>query len=779
LGRSSLAGTSGAAAARRRPLQSFRDRLLLLLIALVAVSQVATLAAVLASTRHNVEQQLRTELQVGGRVLRQQLQARTAQLLGSVEILTADLALREAIASRDREMIRAVLENHGARVGADLVALIGLDGRVVAATTAKTVEPLAENADAPAPLRALVARARADGQAAASGIFGDRPRQLIAVPVAAPAPIAWVAVGFAIDEAFALRFEQLTDLRVRFARELPGRPDATSGEPLLIGDQLSLDLRLDDGVGPPLHALLETSLGAALAPWRRISIQILALAGIALVLSTLAAFRFGRSLAHPVQVLVDAAHRIRAGRYETPVALRSSDEFGLLAETFNAMQRDIAEREQRIVYQAHHDALTGLPNRGSVRQRLASILARAHERQRRLALVAIDLEDFRALNDSLGHAIGDQALVAFAERLVVRSPRASLVARLGGDEFLVVLELGATEAASATAHEMIEAVAGAFVIGGELHLDIAVRAGVAEFPTHGGSVDLLLRRIDIALQDAKALHSDVHVYETGRDERHLAQLAIARDLRAATAAGAFRVHYQPKVDLLSREVVSVEALARWTHPEQGPIGPDEFIPLAERLGLIGDIGQFVLTEVLRQWRGWTDRGIHLGVAVNVSALDLGNAQLPARVRALLDAVGAPPSALTLEITESAVMQDPITALRTLDALRAAGIGLSIDDFGTGHSSLAQLKRMPVHELKIDKSFVLGLKAESEDAAIVRSIVDLGHRLGLKVVAEGVEDQTTWELLVQSRCDLAQGYLMSRPLPAAEFETWLREFQERG
>lgn len=304
-----------------------------------------------------------------------------------------------------------------------------------------------------------------------------------------------------------------------------------------------------------------------------------------------------------------------------------------------------------------------------------------------------------------------------------------------------------------------------------------MNAGVVEFPEHGVAPDLLLRRADIALQDAKHENAAIRVYRTGRDERHLHQLALARDLRAATAAGDFRVHYQPKVELLTREVAGVEALVRWSHPVHGPIRPDEFIPLAERLGLIGEIGRFVMTEVLRQWRAWSDRGIHLGVAVNVSALDLDADRLPAQVRELLEAFHVPPSALTLEITESVVMEDPAEAVRALEELRRVGVALAIDDFGTGHSSLAQLKRLPVDELKIDKGFVLGLKADTDDAAIVRSIVDLGHRLGRKVVAEGVEDAATWELLLASRCDLAQGFFLTRPLAADEFESWLREFQE--
>jgi len=770
----------------------FRGRLLLVLVGLIALTQAATLAAVLGATHRNVEQQLRADLEVGGRVFRQILDARTAQLLDSVEILTADFAFREAVATRDRETIHSVLENHGARGGADFAVLLDLDGSVIASTAA------ALDADALARSE-LLARAQAEGQAAAAGTFAGTPCQLIVVPVRAPVPVAWIAMGFAIDDELAQSFKRVTSLDVSFA-SADGRrtrlfastlPDSErsavglaipalreTGAPYEISatQQLTLDLRLDDDLGDPLHALLQTSLSAARAPWRAMSARVLSLGALALACALVAAIRFGRRLALPVQSLVEATSRVRGGRYETPVVLRASDEFGLLARKFNDMQREIAEREQRIVFQAHHDPLTGLPNRTSVRERLGPILEHARAARSRLALVALELDDFRALNDSFGHAVGDRVLAAFAARLRERGSAAELVARVGADEFLVLLPLASGDGAE-TAEVLANGVSGHFATGeDDLGLELTVRAGVAVFPEHGREPELLLRRADIALQDAKRDGVGVRSYQPGRDEGHLRQLALARDLRAAIAARELRVVYQPKVELLTREVVHVEALVRWIHPVHGPVRPDEFIPLAERIGVIGEIGQLVLAEVLRQWRGWNDRGIRVGVAVNLSPLELADPALPARVRALLEAERVPPGALTLEITESVVMEDPASALRALGALRDSGITLSIDDFGTGHSSLAQLKRLPVHELKIDKSFVLGLKPGSEDEAIVRSIVDLGHRLGLKVVAEGVEDDAVWEVLVASRCDLAQGYLLSRPLPADEFESWLAAFE---
>lgn len=782
---------------------TFRGRILALFIGLIALVQIATMLAVLAATRRNVAEQQREALSVGGRVALQLLLAREVQLLDRVEILAADFAFREAVATGDRGTIESVLENHGERVGASLVALVGLDGSVVAGA-APAGGALVSGASAPEPFHELLLRAERDGWAAAAALFAGRPYQLVLVPVEAPLRIAWIGMGFAIDDALARELERLTALdvsfwgaepgaqpalfastldtptRERLAAALAARPaGAAAPEPFLLEptDQLTLALGLGDAPDARLRVVLQSSLTEALAPWRQVRAQQIGLAAAALALSVLAAFALARRITQPVNTLVAGARRILGGRYDTAVAVTSRDELGLLARTFNEMQHAIAERERRIVHQAHHDALTGLPNRGIAQERIAAAIASARSGGRGLALCALDLRGLKAVNDGFGYAAGDRILVELAERLRAAAPAAPLVARLGSDEFLVVQDGLRAGDAMTEARRLVGAVRAPFEIDAA-RLDLAVHAGVALCPDHGDDPDTLLRRADIALQDAKSLRKDVLVYEVGRDERHLRQLALMRDLRQAIAEHKLTLHFQPKVELLSGELTQAEALARWTHPERGPIPPDEFIPLAERAGLIFDLTRRVLDDTARQWRAWTDRGLHLGLAVNLSAHDLGRTELPAFVHGLLAAYGMPPQALILELTESAVMEDPDAAAVMLQGLRAAGLRVAIDDFGTGHSSLSQLKRMPVDELKIDKSFVRGLKQASEDAAIVRSIVDLGHHLGLQVVAEGVEDASAWEFLLASRCDMVQGYYVSRPLPADAFESFAREFPER-
>ncbi|HEX5065344.1 MAG TPA: EAL domain-containing protein [Myxococcota bacterium] len=781
---------------------SFRGRILALLIGVIAIAQVATMVAVLVAARRNVGAQQREALAIGGRVVEELLDAREVQLLDRVEILSADFAFREAVATGDRGTIGSVLENHGERVGASLVALVGLDGKVIAGA-APVVGALTPGTPAPEPFRSLLRRAESEGWSAAAALFAGRPYQLVLVPVEAPLRIAWIGMGFTIDDALARELERLTALDVSFWGEAPGtepqlfastlgseprrllsgslREHADhSEEPWVVAatDQLTVSLPIGEAPETRLRVVLQSSLGEALAPWRVVRAQQIGIAAAALALSVALAFALSRRVTQPVNTLVEGARRILGGHYDQAVAVTSRDELGLLARTFNEMQFAIAERERRIVHNAHHDTLTGLPNRAVARERVAQAIAGARSGRRELALLALELAELKAVNDSFGYAAGDRVLIELAARLRDAAGDAPLVARLGSNEFLVALEASAPGAAEAEARRVSRALRVPFDIE-EAHLDLPVYAGIALSPRHGDDADTLLRRSVIALQDAKALRKDAVVYELGRDERHLRQLALVRDLRHAIAERALTLHFQPKIDLLTGELTQAEALTRWTHPERGPIPPDEFIPLAERAGLIFELTRQVLDGVARQWRTWTDRGLHLGVAVNLSAYDLGRPELPGLVHGLLAAYGMPPQALILELTESAVMEDPASAAEVLRGLREAGLRVAIDDFGTGHSSLSQLKRMPVDELKIDKSFVKNLKQASEDAAIVRSIVDLGHHLGLQVVAEGVEDSPAWDFLMQSRCDMVQGYYVSRPLPADAFEAFARDYPERA
>ena len=413
-----------------------------------------------------------------------------------------------------------------------------------------------------------------------------------------------------------------------------------------------------------------------------------------------------------------------------------------------------------------HDPLTGLPNRRHFLRLLGTRLAD----EPRTAVVMLDLDGFKDVNDAFGHATGDLLLAEVGRRLAGRLGSAS-VARLGNDEFAALVPAVAdAEDARTRVAALVAALSVPFPAEG-LTVDVRVTAGLAVSPEHGDEPAGLLQHADTALYTAKQRRRDVEVYDSAAD-RASHRVRMTGHLRDAIAARDLTVHYQPKTDPASGRVCGAEALVRWEHPEHGRVSPDEFIPLAEQTGLIRPLTTLVLDTALAACAGWRRQGHHLGVAVNLSTRSLTDTELPTQVGEALRRAGLPPAALTLEITETAVMADLGRSVATLQELRALGVRLSVDDFGTGQSSLAYLKQLPIHEMKIDKAFVLGLADDQGDAAIVRAALSLGHALGLRVVAEGVEDGVTLALLADWGCDLVQGYHVSRPLPPAALEAWL-------
>ena len=437
--------------------------------------------------------------------------------------------------------------------------------------------------------------------------------------------------------------------------------------------------------------------------------------------------------------------------------------------------RDVTERiqaEDALQHQALHDALTGLPNRTLLHDRLEQALRATARDAGGLALLLFDLDRFKEVNDTLGHQAGDLLLQEVAARVRGAVRASDTVARLGGDEFAVLLPGADATGAVAATHTLLAALATPIALDGQ-SLACAASIGIALAPTHGADVATVLRRADVAMYVAKRAGSGYAVYAAAHDQHSPARLALETELRAALAAGALVLHYQPTVDVRSGRADRVEALARWPHPQHGLIPPDQFIPLAEQTGLIVPLTQWVLETALAQCHTWEQAGWALGVAVNLSMRSLHDPGLPETIAWLLRRYAVPPERLTLEITESALMVDPAQAQAVLLRLTALGVQLAIDDFGTGYSSLGYLKQLPVDAVKIDKSFVQSMgHTTTKDSAIVRSIIDLGHNLGLAVVAEGVEDQATWQRLRAAGCDVAQGFYMSRPMPAAEVEHWL-------
>jgi diguanylate cyclase (GGDEF)-like protein len=426
--------------------------------------------------------------------------------------------------------------------------------------------------------------------------------------------------------------------------------------------------------------------------------------------------------------------------------------------------------------EALHDGLTGLPNRTLFSLRVRRL---CEDQQPGSAVVAavmlLDLDHFKEINDTLGHHVGDQLLRAVAERLRDSVRPDDTVARLGGDEFAVLAtDLASGADAVAVGERVLAALAEPFTVDG-VRLDVEASLGVALLPEHGDGIDLLLRKADIALYAAKVERSCVRLYDPDEDPHTLERLALATDLRAGLERNELFLHYQPQLDLRDGRVLGFEALVRWRHPQHGVLMPDDFLPVVENTGLIGPLTLEVLDLALSAAASWRASGHDVGVAVNLSVRHLTDLSLPQQVRERLAAHGLPASALSLEVTETLIMTDPGRSVGVLALLRELGVGLAVDDFGTGYSSLAYLRRLQVDELKIDKSFVLPLSRDDHDAVIVRSTIELGHNLGLRLVAEGVEDRTTLDLLRSWGCDTAQGYHISRPMPSDAVLPWLAEY----
>ncbi|HEY5137479.1 MAG TPA: EAL domain-containing protein [Candidatus Nanopelagicales bacterium] len=429
--------------------------------------------------------------------------------------------------------------------------------------------------------------------------------------------------------------------------------------------------------------------------------------------------------------------------------------------------------------QSLHDALTNLPNRVLLQQRLSASLDEVRREGTGLALFLLDLDRFKEVNDTLGHPAGDALLEVVARRLVGAVRPEDTVARLGGDEFAVLLpDIEHPNDAIEVAGRIKTALAEPFMLEGVL-MDVDVSIGIALCPQHGDEAEVLMRRADVAMYVAKGEQTGIEVYDVARDPNSPARLGTVTALREALDQGQLELHYQPKVSLADGTVVGVEALVRWQHPVRGLVPPDEFVPLAERTGLVHRLTAFVLREALDQVTEWWAHGLQVPVAVNVSMRDLQETDLAGLVAAELDAHHLPPTALVLEVTESVLAQDPGRAVATLRELADLGVSSSLDDFGTGYSSLLLLERLPVAEIKIDRSFVRRLDEEGGDPAMVRSIVGFAHGLGLSVVAEGVETSAAWKLLREMGCDVAQGYRVARPMATAPATQWLVERVVRG
>ncbi len=507
----------------------------------------------------------------------------------------------------------------------------------------------------------------------------------------------------------------------------------------------------------------------------KINSELFALSALALGFVIAIYFMLNKLVLNPIARISDSLGKESHGE-NFVIPQHGSKEISNLVSAYNQMRELIKQRQRALEHQALHDTLTGLPNRALLQDRLEHTINNSNRHKSSIAFMMIDLDRFKEINDTLGHQVGDQVLTQLGHRLQACIRKSDTIARLGGDEFALIIPEVSIEEAMKFADKLTHSINKVLTIGNQ-NLFIDASIGISMFPNDGDNCETLVRYADIAMYHAKKNNLNYALFSPDMDKLTVDNLALLNDFRLALTqhSGQLQLFYQPKIDLLNKHVVSVEALLRWEHPQQGFISPEFVIRMAEQSGLIGELSQWVIGQATNDCALWQKSNIDISVSVNLSAWNLQDPQLPRLIKNTLDANQLNPSYLSLEITESAVMSDPARAREVLHDLDDMGLSLEIDDYGTGFSSLAYLKLLPVSTLKIDKSFVMDMLNDTNDLIIVRSTIDLAHNLGMIVIAEGVENSETLHYLQQLQCDVAQGYFIAKPLPLDKLFDWLESY----
>ncbi len=766
---------------------TFYHRVLLMLSALLLLVQLVNLSVVLTTIGNDVKSQLRNSLTAGTTLVAQLAQRRVDLLQTSAEVLAADFGFRSTIASGDTTTIQSALDNNLDRIDADLATFITLQGQQIGNTTATALDLKK--------YQSLLEKNESEGISADTLVLDGIARQVVVVPIKAPLTIGWLVLGFSLDSDVAQGFSNQVGMHVTFAKEqrtpiffgssltktqqndLPlarhTLQQSDHGQVVTIENYQFLTARVTLGSAPsPVVAVLHTSLSEAMDGYYKVRLHLLYYMALSLVLVLGLGSWFAKGVTRPVKLLAAAAVRIRNGDYQTVLTTtldsQRGDEFGQLIGVFDEMQLGIAEREATILHKALFDELTELPNLRHAQDVLSKMIAETNPCN--VSLLLFGINRYRQIVETLGYAVGESVIKELANRLKDISKDTQFVARISTDEFLLICpDLRMSDSIS-YAETLIKSLTRAVQLD-QAEVTPDVSAGVIGVPEDADNTTDALRRASIALAGAREKNLLASRYKEGTDEIYIRRLSIVADLKIAVKQDQLLLHFQPKINMSTGATTSVEALVRWIHPVHGFMAPDEFIGLAEQSGNIGMLSQWVLNAVIAQVSTWNQRGIHLKAAVNLSALDLQDESLLPRIEYLLDTHKVAPTQLIVEVTESAMLRDTQQALTTLKRMRSIGITISIDDFGTGYSSLAKLKDLPIDELKIDRAFVIDIEPETPKAKIIKAIIDLGHSIGLTVITEGVETQAEWDLLDTLGNDVVQGYLISKPLPAADFEAW--------
>lgn len=778
--------------------RSLESRIVTLFLVLVVAVQVVGLLVIQRGIENNARQSIASELENGSKVFGRMLEQNAQSLRFGARLLARDTAFVALVGNNDdsdRATIESALVNSGGRIKAALTMLVNGERQISASTNPQQAAALEQQV-----LGMLDQAELADG-ANGLAIIDRRPYQMVVVPVKAPITIAWVVMTFPIDWQLARDMRGISGLDTTIlTRDAAGdwlvagstleapqtqwlhnrlqsmAPAGQQAFDLMLGESRygARLLPLGQAGNQSTQVLLARSFDEATAEYVRLERWLIGLTLGGIVISSLAIVFTAKRIAQPISALAQTARRLEQGDYDQPVHSRRSDEIGALARAFDAMRAGIARREEQIGRLAYWDTLTDLPNRARFLLLLNDALTQAQQQRQSVFVLMMDLDRFKHVNDVMGHSFGDALLQQVAQRLRMlldQHGQAAQLARMGGDEFAVLLPAAQLEAARRLADDILRALESPLSLEDQT-VDIGAGVGIAGYPAHAQDGETLLSMAEVAMYSAKMRNDGAVIYDAALDKGSAQSLSLLTELRYAVERDEFRLFVQPKIALQSGQVVGMEALVRWQHPQRGNVFPDQFIPFAEQTGFIRVLTRWVMERSARLCQELEHAGYHLKMSVNLSTRDLMDQDLPLKFGEMLQRHGQSPQSFCLEITESAIMDDPVRAQQTLERLSAQGFELSIDDFGTGYSSLAYLKSLPVNELKIDKSFVLNMETDLGDARIVQSTISLARAMDLRVVAEGIESENVWRLLAGMKCDQGQGYFMSRPIPAEQMKEWL-------
>lgn len=774
--------------------KSLQSRIVVLFVTLILVVQFIGFAAIWFSINTNARAEIVQQLKVGEALLKTEFENDSENLSLNVGTLAADYGFREAISTNDDETIVSALDNLNNRLDASVSMLYGVDSARLASASEGVLDEVRADRSA----EKLIQQFETGGQSHALVVFDGKPYRQILSPVKAPITVAYIVAGFEVDGSVAKRVQSIAGLDVSFftknaknqwelnastlkpsmaqalLQALPQNVsvDAESTEMLL--DNLPYGTHIIPMVNSPNQtfiAVMQSSINEALAPYLTLQINLLILTVLGALVFIAGSIFTARRVTKPLSSLAKTAEQLEKGDYSVEVIAESKDEVGDLARTFERMRSAIAEREQKITKLAFWDTLTNLPNRADFTKQLESLAENFEKTEETFSVLMMDINRFKHVNDILGHATADILLKGVAERLAVTlKDTPSVIARIGGDEFGIILPNQHSDEALKVAYDLRAALEMPIALN-DSFVDLSAGFGIANFPEHTKNVELLIGRAEIAMYSAKQKQIGAVVYQSRLDVTSEENLTLSSQIKQAVEQNQLLLFLQPKIDFKTGKVLSAEALVRWMHPERGMLSPDQFIPFAEQTNNISQITHWMINESAKYIAEWQANGLDVGVAVNISARDLIDIDLPNKIADTLNKHQLYANSISLEITESSIMEDPARALDTVERIARMGIHLSIDDFGTGYSSLAYLKRLPLNELKIDRSFINNIERDHSDEMIVRSTIELGHNLGLKVVAEGIETKHVWNMLKTMGCDFGQGYLMSKPMPAANFASW--------